>query len=343
MSPPISATVALDAVGGDGGLGVTVAAALSSLQSRPDLSLVLVGPEDLIRRQLGDEANRPRLQIQHATEHVEMDESPASALRFKKDSSMRVAINLVYEGRADACVSAGNTGALMATARFVLKTLPGIDRPAICGVLPRAAGQAHMIDLGANVECSANLLFQFGVMATIMVRYLDGIQKPSIGLLNIGIENIKGNETIKEASELFRNSKLNYQGFVEGGSIFTGDVDIIVCDGFSGNVALKTSEGLAQMLTRITREAFRHSWYSRLLGGLALPALKSIFRRIDHRRYNGAALLGLRGTVIKSHGGADRVAFVHAIDVARRAINTDLVKHIGEELSGFNTSVNKET
>jgi glycerol-3-phosphate acyltransferase PlsX len=339
MSPPISATVALDAVGGDGGLGVTVAAALSSLQTRPDLSLVLVGPEDLIRRQLGDQVNQPRLQIQHATEHVEMDESPASALRFKKDSSMRVAINLVHEGRADACVSAGNTGALMATARFVLKTLPGIDRPAICGVLPRATGQVHMMDLGANVECSANLLFQFGVMATIMVRYLDGIEKPSIGLLNIGIENIKGNETIKEASELFRNSRLNYQGFVEGDAIFTGNVDIIVCDGFSGNVALKTSEGLAQMLTRITREAFGHNWYFRLLGGLALPALKSIFRRIDHRRYNGAALLGLRGNVIKSHGGADCVAFVQAIDVARRAINTDLVKHIGEELSSFNSSV----
>ena len=340
MSPPISATVALDAVGGDGGLGVTGAAALSSLQSHPDLSLVLVGPEDLIRRQLGDQCNQPRLQIQHAAEYVEMDESPASALRFKKDSSMRVAINLVHEGRAEACVSAGNTGALMATSRFVLKTLPGIDRPAICGVLPRATGQVHMMDLGANVECSAALLFQFGVMATIMVRYLDGIESPSVGLLNIGIENIKGNEAIKEASELFRNSRLNYYGFVEGDAIFTGNVDIIVCDGFSGNVALKTSEGLAQMLTRITREAFRHNWYSRLLGRLALPALKSIFRRIDHRRYNGAALLGLRGTVIKSHGGADSVAFAHAIGVARRAINTDLVKHIGEELSHLSSPVN---
>ena len=178
MSSPKSATVALDAVGGDGGLGVTVAAALSSVHSHPDLSLVLVGPEDLIRGQLGDQINHPRLQIQHAAECVEMDESPASALRFKKDSSMRVAINLVRDGRADACVSAGNTGALMAIARFALKTLPGIDRPAICGVLPRATGQVHMMDLGANVQCSAALLFQFGVMATIMVRYLDGIEKP---------------------------------------------------------------------------------------------------------------------------------------------------------------------
>jgi len=341
MSPPKSATVALDAVGGEGGLGVTVGAALSSLHSHPDLCLVLVGPEDLIRGQLGDQINHPRLQIQHATECVEMDESPASALRFKKDSSMRVAINLVRDGRADACVSAGNTGALMAIARFALKTLPGIDRPAICGVLPRAAGQVHMMDLGANVPISAPLLFQFGVMATIMVRYLDGIEKPSVGLLNIGIEDIKGNETIKEASEFFRNSRLNYQGFVEGDAIFTGNVDSIVCDGFSGNVALKTSEGLAQMLTRITREAFGYSWYSRILGRLALPALKSIFRRIDHRRYNGAALLGLRGAVIKSHGSADRVAFGHAIDVARRAINTDLVRHIGEELSILDNSANR--
>jgi glycerol-3-phosphate acyltransferase PlsX len=343
MSPSISATVALDAVGGDGGLGVTVGAALSSLRSHPDLSLVLVGPEELIRDQLGAQANQPRLEIQHAAERVEMDESPASALRFKKDSSMRVAINLVREGRADACVSAGNTGALMAMARFVLKTLPGIDRPAICGVLPRATGQVHMMDLGANVECSARLLFQFGVMSTIMVRYLDGIERPSVGLLNIGIEDIKGNETIKEASELFRNSELNYQGFVEGDAIFTGNVNIIVCDGFCGNVALKTSEGLAQMLTRTTKEAFRLNWYSRILGGLALPVLKSIFRRIDHRRYNGAALLGLRGTVIKSHGSADKVALVHAIEVARRAITTDLVRHIAEELVSVNSSFNKQT
>jgi len=341
MSPPISATVAVDAVGGDGGLEVTVAAALSCLQSHPDLALVLVGPEGLIRRQLDDQAKQPRLQVQHATEYVEMDESPASALRFKRDSSMRVAIDLVREGRADACVSAGNTGALMATARFVLKTLPGIDRPAICGVLPRAIGQVHMMDLGANVECSAKLLFQFGVMATIMVRYLDGIERPSVGLLNIGIENIKGNEAIKEASELFRNSELNYHGFVEGDAIFTGNVDIIVCDGFSGNVALKTSEGLAQMLTKITRETFGYNWYSRVLGGLALPALNSIFRRIDHRRYNGAALLGLRGAVIKSHGGADCVAFISAIEVARRAINTSLVRHIGEELSNLDNSVHR--
>jgi glycerol-3-phosphate acyltransferase PlsX len=332
-------TVALDVFGGDGGSEVTVAAALSCLKSHPDLSLILVGPAEIIRRELGENINRTRLEIQHAAEYVEMGESPASALRFKKDSSMRVAINLVHEGRADACVSAGNTGALLATARFVLKTLPGIDRPAICGVLPRATGQVHMLDLGANVDCSAALLFQFGVMANIMVRYLDGIEKPSVGLLNIGIEDIKGNEIVKEAAELFDNSHLNYKGFVEGHEIFTGDVDIIVSDGFSGNVALKTSEGLAQMLTSITKEAFGRSWRSRISGVLALPALKSIFQRIDHRRYNGAAFLGLRGTVIKSHGAADSVAFSYAIEVARRAVKTDLVKHIDDELNHLSVPI----
>ena len=216
-----------------------------------------------------------------------------------------------------------------------MKTLSGIDRPGICGVLPRATGQVRMMDLGANVECSADLLFQFGVMSTMMVRYLDGIEKPSIGLLNMGIEDMKGNEIVKEASELFRDSTLNYYGFVEGDAIFTGDVDIIVCDGFSGNVALKTSEGLAQMLTTITKETFRANFYFRLSGFLSAGALRSIFRRIDHRRYNGAALLGLRGPVIKSHGGADQIAFAHAIDVARQVAKTNLVKHISEELSDF--------
>jgi len=335
----MSTTVALDALGGEGGPEVTVAAAISALKTRPDLSLVLVGPEDLLRKKVGNQVDSSRLRIQHAAEYVDMDESPATALRFKKDSSMRVAINLVSDGRADACVSAGNTGALMATARFVLKTLPGIDRPGICGVLPRSNGQVHMMDLGASLACPAPLLFQFGVMATIMVRYLDGVEAPSIGLLNVGIEDTKGVETVKEASELFRESSLNYQGFVEGDDIFTGDVDIIICDGFSGNVALKTSEGLAQMLTNLTKEAFGASWLSKLSGILAKPALASIFGKIDHRRYNGAALLGLRGTVIKSHGGADEVAFENAIDVAWRSINNDVVKHIDEELKRAEKSV----
>jgi glycerol-3-phosphate acyltransferase PlsX len=329
----MSITVALDALGGEGGLDVTVAAAISSLQIHRDLSLILVGPEEELRRKLVEQVDHPRLQIQHATECVAMNEEPGAALRFKKDSSMRVAVNMVQDGRANACVSAGNTGALMATARFVLKTLPGINRPGICGVLPRANGQVHMMDLGANIECPANLLFQFGVMASIMVRYLEGIEAPSVGLLNVGIETIKGGKIVKEAAELFRNSQLNYRGFVEGDEIFTGDVDIIVCDGFSGNVALKTSEGLAQMLTKMTKETFASNWFFRLSGGLAKPALRSMFRRIDHRRYNGAAFLGIRGTVIKSHGGADSVAFERAIDVAWRSVNTELVRHIVEELN----------
>ena len=328
----MSNIVALDALGGEGGIDVTISAALAALNTHPDLSVILVGPEDILYKKLAKESNHSRLQIHHAAEYVDMDELPSNALRFKKDSSMRVAINLVQDGRAHACVSAGNTGALMATARFVLKTLPGIDRPGICGVLPRAGGQVHMMDLGASLACTADLLFQFGLMATIMVKFLHGIDSPSIGLLNVGIEDSKGSATIKDASELFRSSHLNYQGFVEGDAIFTGDVDIIICDGFSGNVALKTSEGLAQMLTKITREAFGANWFSQVSSVLARPSLESIFRRIDHRRYNGAALLGLRGTVIKSHGAADQVAFEHAIDVAWRSAKSDLVKHIGEEL-----------
>lgn len=336
----MSATrVAVDAVGGEGGLSVTLPAVLRSLESDSDLSIILVGPEQEIFEMLGHEHQRSRLNVVDARQYVEMDESPSAALRFKKSSSMRLAIDLVHSGGADACVSAGNTGALMAISKFVLKTLDGIHRPAICGVLPRAKGQVHMMDLGANIECSAALLFQFGVMASIMVKYLDGTSNPTIGLLNIGIEEIKGNEIVKEAAELFRASALNYRGFVEGDSIFTGDVDIIVCDGFSGNVALKTSEGLAQMLTDITKEVFTESLYSKIAGRIAAPALRSMFTHIDHRRYNGAALLGLQGAVIKSHGGADSIAFAHAIDVARRVVKTNLIEHIGEELSQLKSDV----
>ncbi|MBO69104.1 MAG: phosphate acyltransferase [Acidiferrobacteraceae bacterium] len=329
-------TVAVDAIGGEGGLSVTLPAVLSSLEANSDLSILLVGPEQEIAHRIRDAYDRSRLRLVDAIQYVDMDEAPSAALRFKKKSSMRIAIDLVHAGEADACVSAGNTGALMAISKFVLKTLDGIHRPAICGTLPRAEGQVHMMDLGANIACSASLLFQFGVMASIMVRYLDGIENPSVGLLNIGIEEIKGNETVKEAAELFRSSTLHYKGFVEGDAIFTGDTDIIVCDGFSGNVALKTSEGLAQMLTKITREVFTKNAYAKIAGKVASPALQSIFEHIDHRRYNGAVLLGLQGAVIKSHGSADTIAFAHAIDVARRVVNTNLIGHIGEELSQLN-------
>ena len=328
----MSIIVALDALGGEGGVNVTVPAAISSLKGNPNLFIILVGSENLLRDQLGENQDHPRLRIQNAEQFVEMDEPPSAALRFKKDSSMRIAIDLVNNNEAHACVSAGNTGALMATSKFVLKTLPGIDRPGICGVLPRAYGKVRMMDLGASLACPPSLLYQFGVMATIIVRYLDGIDQPSIGLLNVGIEDIKGNKDIKDASQLLQQSHLNYQGFVEGSDIFTGSVDIIICDGFSGNVALKTSEGLAQMLIEITKEGFEANFSSKLFGILSKPILGTIFQRIDHRRYNGAALLGLRGIVVKSHGGADSLAYENAIDIAYRAVESKVISHIETEL-----------
>jgi glycerol-3-phosphate acyltransferase PlsX len=248
---------------------------------------------------------------------------------------MRVAINLLAQGQASACVSAGNTGALMATARFVLKTLPGIDRPAIIGALPRPDGHVHVLDLGANVDSPAEILLQFGLMGDSMVRTLEGVQRPTVGLLNVGSEEIKGSETIKQAAELLRTSRLNYIGYVEGDDIFNGSVDIIVSDGFAGNIALKASEGLAQMLIRVMREEFSRGLLSKIAALIAAPVLRSFRDRIDHRRYNGAMLLGLNGAVVKSHGAADELGFHHAIGVARLAAQNDLVSHIRSDLEEF--------
>lgn len=246
---------------------------------------------------------------------------------------MRVAINLVKEGRAQACVSAGNTGALMATSRFVLKTLPGIDRPAIVTALPSKRGHIHMLDLGANVDSPPELLLQFAVMASILVKTVENIPSPTVALLNIGVEDIKGNEIIKQTAELMKKSNLNYQGFVEGDSIYTGDVDVIVCDGFVGNVALKTSEGLAQLISSIMREEFQRTLLRKLSAVVAWPVVRAMKRRVDHRRYNGATFIGLNGTVVKSHGGADRLAFAHAINEAYVEANKDLPQRISEELT----------
>jgi len=311
-------TIALDAMGGDHGLTVTVPAAVASLAKFPDVRLVLVGQPAAIDAELSRHgaAAHERLTIQPASEVVGMDEPPAQAMRTKKDSSMRVAIDLVKRGEADACVSAGNTGALMGTARFVLKTLPGIDRPAIIAALPSERGHVHVLDLGANVDCDAEHLVQFAVMASIMVSAIEGKPAPRVGLLNVGEEDIKGNEVVKAAAERLKQSQLNYVGFVEGNEIYTGDVDVIVCDGFVGNVALKTSEGLAHMMTRFMREAFKRNLLTTLAGVVAFPVLRAFRRRVDPRHYNGATLLGLNGTVIKSHGGADRIAFANAIGVA---------------------------
>jgi len=327
--------VAIDCMGGDHGAPVTVPAALSVLRRDPDVSFVLVGSQDVIERQLAKERAVPngRAIVRHASQEVGMNEPPATALRGKKDSSMRVAINLVEQGEAAACVSAGNTGALMAISRFVLGTLPGIDRPAIATVLPTVKGHTYILDLGANVNCAPEHLLQFGIMCSELVRSVEGKPQPTVGLLNIGVEDIKGNEQVKQAAELMRSSGLNFHGYVEGDDIYKGTTDIVVCDGFVGNVALKTSEGLAQMLATYLREAFGRNALTRLAGLLALPVLNAFKRRVDHRRYNGASLLGLRGIVIKSHGSADAFAFEFAIQRAVEEARTGVLSHIAERMA----------
>ena len=312
-------TLSLDAMGGDNGHSIVVDAAAEALKQHSELRLILVGDEALLRSALQGVglAAHPRLSIRHASQTVGMHELPSKALRQKKDSSMRVAVNLVKSGEADACVSAGNTGALMATAKFVLKTLTGIDRPAIVSAIPSLGGHTHMLDLGANSDCTSEQLFQFAVMGSVMATTIHGIRSPRVGLLNIGEEEIKGTDAIQQAGRLLAAaSDLNYIGFVEGDDIFLGEVDVVVCDGFVGNVALKTSEGVAKLVANMLREEFNRSFLTRLSGLAAMPVLRSLKMRMDPRKYNGASLLGLQGIVIKSHGGADAVAFGTAIDMA---------------------------
>jgi len=293
-----------------------------------------VGDETLIKAELSKHKSslNERLIIQHASQVVTMDEAPALALRGKKDSSMRVAINLVKEKQADAAVSAGNTGALMATGRFVLRMLKGIDRPAICSSIPAADGQTYLLDLGANIDSTSEHLKQFAVMGSELVHAIDGIDKPKVGLLNIGSEDMKGNEQVKAAHEILQNGKFNYIGFVEGNDIFHGDVDVIVCDGFVGNVALKTTEGLAKMLSAEIKAGYTKSLYAKFAALISLPVIKSFRKRFDHRRYNGASFLGLKGIVIKSHGGADDIAFANAIGIARKAVIERVPDRIEEHL-----------
>jgi glycerol-3-phosphate acyltransferase PlsX len=322
-------------MGGDHGAHVTVPAVLEYLSRDPDSAFILVGPRDVVDAELKrcKASESARLRVHHASEVVEMDEAPASALRGKKDSSMRVAIDLVKSGDAEGCVSAGNTGALMAISRFVLKTLPGIDRPAIATVLPTLKGHTCVLDLGANVDCTAEHLLQFGIMGSELVSSVDGIAEPTIGLLNVGQEDIKGNEVVKRAAELLRASDLNFHGNVEGDDIYKGVTQVVVCDGFVGNVALKTSEGLAQMLATYLREEFKRNFLTKAAGLVAWPVISAFKRRVDHRRYNGATLIGLRGVVIKSHGAADAFAFGFAIKRAVEEARTGVLRHIEERMS----------
>ena len=328
-------TVAVDCMGGDHGAHVTVPAVLEYLARDSESAFILVGRQEIIEAELarcGASAGE-RLQVRHAAEVVEMDEQPASALRGKKDSSMRAAIDLVKKGEAEACVSAGNTGALMAISRFVLKTLPGIDRPAIATILPTLKGHTYVLDLGANVDCTAEHLLQFAIMGSELVASVDGKAAPTVGLLNIGQEDIKGNEVVKRAAELLRASDLNFRGNVEGDDIYKGTTDVVVCDGFVGNVALKTSEGLAQMFGTYLREEFKRNLLTRIAGLVARPVINAFKRRVDHRRYNGATLIGLRGVVIKSHGSADVFAFGFALERAVEEARTGVLRHIEDRMS----------
>jgi len=327
--------ITIDCMGGDHGPVVTVPAAVNFIRAHEDAELVLVGLAEPIHAQLKKlrAQNESRLSVVAASEVVEMDDSLEIALRKKKDSSMRVALNLVKEDAAQACVSAGNTGALMAVSRYVLKTLTGIERPAIATVMPNLRGWTTVLDLGANVDCEPQHLLQFAEMGNALVAAIDGKDRPTIGLLNIGEEIIKGNETIKRAGELLRASSLNFYGNVEGNDIYKGTTDVVVCDGFVGNVALKTSEGLAHMLGEIIKEEYNRSFLTKMMALLSWPVLARFKHRVDHRRYNGAALLGLRGLVFKSHGSADAYSFEFAIKRAYDAVKNGVQARLTQRLA----------
>lgn len=326
--------IAVDAMGGDHGPHVTVPAAVSLLREVPDLTVLLVGDTAAIEPLLSllSTSDRARITLVHTDEAVTMDDKLVTALRVKKRSSMRLAIEAVRDGAAHACVSAGNTGALMALGRFVLKTLPGIERPAIMTALPTQTGHVHMLDLGANVDSEPEHLLQFARMGALVAEALDG-RTPRVGLLNIGEEEIKGNDLIKATNALLREADLNYIGYVEGDGIFAGDADVVVCDGFVGNVALKASEGVARMIGTMIRRQINRNLLTKAVGALALPIWKGLRRDMDPGRYNGASLVGLNGLVIKSHGSADSASFAQACRVAVREIRQDVPGQMARRLA----------
>lgn len=336
----MTVTIALDAMGGDNGPKIVVPAALRVLSEyKGKVRLILVGDEKLLRRSLRllRAPNDPNLVIHHATQVVTMDEPPSSAVRHKRDSSMRVALNLVKNGTAQACVSAGNTGALMAMAHFVLKNIPGVERPALITKFPcmnEGNRGTRVLDLGANIDATPERLFQFAVMGSVLSAAVEDIDRPKIGLLNIGVEQIKGNEQVKQANELLLQCKaLNYIGYVEGDDFFKGEVDVVVCDGFTGNCALKASEGSAKLIYTFVKTGFAKSIFTKIAGLLILPILKNIRKKIDPARYNGASLLGLNGIVIKSHGNTTIIGFTNAIEEAIREVEKDVPQRIREQVS----------
>lgn len=335
-----SICIAIDAMGGDFGPRVVIPASVDALKRHPQLTLQLVGQQAVIAPLLAkaltkrsDKSLLSRLTVIDAENVIANDERPSHALRKRADTSMFRAITQVAEGSAQACVSAGNTGALMALGRFTLKMLPGIDRPAIITAIPSDCGVSYMLDLGANVDCSAEHLLQFAIMGSVMTRAVEAISEPRVGLLNVGAEEIKGNEQVKLASRLIReHGGLNYVGFIEGDDIFTGKVDVVVCDGFVGNIALKSSEGVARLIGRQLRVSFNRSLLRRLMAMLVRPVLEEIRAHIDPARRNGASLLGLQGIVVKSHGSANRKCFGYAIDQAVAEVRMDVPGSINRQL-----------
>jgi glycerol-3-phosphate acyltransferase PlsX len=332
--------ISIDCMGGDHGPSVTVPAAVSFANREPEAELILVGLADVIQHELKRHkaADHPRLSVVNATEVVTMDDPLEVALRRKKDSSMRVAIKLVKEGQAQACVSAGNTGALMAVSRYILKTLPGVDRPAICTILPNQKdGPTYMLDLGANVDCEPQHLHQFAIMGSALVSAVEGKPKPTIGLLNVGAEDIKGNDLVKQTAQLLRadheKGVLNFYGNVEGNDIFLGTTDIVVCDGFVGNVVLKASEGLGRFVKNALTSEFKRTPLNMLGALIARGAIKSFSRRMNPSRYNGASLLGLRGVVFKSHGGENAYGYEWAIRRAFDAARNDVLSRISKTIA----------
>ncbi|MDC1046341.1 phosphate acyltransferase PlsX [Candidatus Pseudothioglobus singularis] len=333
----MSIRVSIDASGGDFGFLVTINAGINALKTYDDLLINFVGDEAGIKNELNKNSSysnfADRIDVTHASEVINMSDSPSVALRHKKDSSMRIAINLVKNGDADACVSAGNTGALMSIARFVLKTIKGVDRPAIMSAVPTLTGPTHVLDLGANIDSRPSTLLQFAIMGSIAVQNTENIENPSVGLLNVGSEELKGNEKSQETSELLKNSSLNYIGFVEGDDIYKGNVDVIVCDGFEGNIALKASEGVAKMFSYFIKKSFNKNLFTKLIALIAQPIMRDFKSKVDPGKYNGASLLGLKGVVVKSHGNADVDSFFQAIKEAYIEAHAKITDKISAQLT----------
>ncbi len=337
-------TLALDVMGGDNGPLVTVPAALQALKFNSQLSIILVGNQTEIDPLLVDidSAIRARIQIIHTTEVITMCDRPIQAIRSRKQSSMRLALELVKDGKAQACVSAGNTGALMALAKILLKTLPGVDRPALVSCLPAVTGKpVYLLDLGANVSCDSETLFQFAVMGSVLCEAVHKRARPKVALLNVGIEDVKGNDQVQQAAQyLLDTEQVNYTGFIEGDEIFTGTVDVIVCDGFVGNITLKTSEGIAKLLVHQLKRGLTQGLFVRMLSKLLAPRIQSVLSKMNPDHYNGASLIGLRGIVVKSHGNADEAAYLQAINLAATEAKRRLPEMIKDRLETILLDIN---